>query len=122
PWMKALKQPVQDTFKALGQLASGAGKATLESVLLAWVPIDSRLTMGKQQNTVALIRTLLIGQILLDSKVRIAIDQKMLAKLKSWISEWQALNKQISDTRRSWLYPTAYNPRKSIAKHLRALE
>ncbi|RMW14318.1 hypothetical protein ALO97_00436, partial [Pseudomonas syringae pv. tagetis] len=122
PWMKALKQPVQDTFKALGQLASGAGKATLESVLLAWVPIDSRLTMGKQQNTVALIRTLLIGQILLDSKARIAIDQKMLAKLKTWISEWQVLNKQISATRRSWLYPTAYNPRKSIAKHLRALE
>ncbi|PIO92440.1 hypothetical protein CBI55_18845 [Pseudomonas syringae] len=122
PWMKALKQPVQDTFKALGQLASGAGKATFESILLAWVPIDSRLAVGKQQNIVALIRTLLIGQILLDSKARIAIDHNMLAKLKNWISEWRVLNKQISDIRRSWLYPTAYNPRKSIASHLRALE
>ncbi|MEE1992696.1 hypothetical protein QPL90_14375 [Pseudomonas syringae pv. syringae] len=122
PWMKALKQPVQDTFKALGQLASSAGKATFESILLAWVPIDSRMAVGKQQNIVALIRTLLIGQILLDSKARIAIDHNMLAKLKTWISEWQVLNKQISDTRRSWLYPTAYNPRKSIASHLRALE
>ncbi|MBP1139543.1 hypothetical protein JOE29_001494 [Pseudomonas sp. PvP009] len=122
PWMKALKQPVQDTFKALGQLASNAGKATFESILLAWVPIDSRLAVGKQQNIVVLIRTLLIGQILLDSKARIAIDQKMFTKLKSWISEWRVLNKQISDTRRSWLYPTAYNPRKSIASHLRALE
>ncbi|MBI6787948.1 hypothetical protein YA0059_19825 [Pseudomonas syringae] len=122
PWMKALKQPVQDTFKALGQLASNAGKATFESILLAWVPIDSRLAVGKQQNIVALIRTLLIGQILLDSKARIAIDHTMLAKLKNWISEWRVLNKQISDTRRSWLYPTAYNPRKSIASHLRALE
>ncbi|SOP94832.1 toxin VasX [Pseudomonas syringae] len=122
PWMKALKQPVQDTFKALGQLASSAGKATFESILLAWVPIDSRLAVGKQQNIVALIRTLLIGQILLDSKARVAIDHTMLAKLKNWISEWQVLNKQISDTRRSWLYPTAYNPRKSIASHLRALE
>ncbi|MCF9003947.1 toxin VasX [Pseudomonas syringae] len=122
PWMKALKQPVQDTFKALGQLASGAGKATFESILLAWVPIDSRLAVGKQQNIVALIRTLLIGQILLDSNARIAIDQKMFTKLKSWISEWRVLNKQISDIRRSWLYPTAYNPRKSIASHLRALE
>ncbi|NAQ18018.1 hypothetical protein PscP89CL_28005, partial [Pseudomonas syringae] len=120
--MKALKQPVQDTFKALGQLASSAGKATFESILLAWVPIDSRLAVGKQQNIVALIRTLLIGQILLDSKARIAIDHNMLAKLKTWISEWQVLNKQISDTRRSWLYPTAYNPRKSIASHLRTLE
>ncbi|EGH35964.1 hypothetical protein PSYJA_45706, partial [Pseudomonas syringae pv. japonica str. M301072] len=36
--------------------------ATFESILLAWVPIDSRLAVGKQQNTVALIRTLLIGQ------------------------------------------------------------
>ncbi|WP_412459440.1 hypothetical protein, partial [Pseudomonas coronafaciens] len=36
PWMKSLKQPIQDTFKALGELASGAGKATLESILLAW--------------------------------------------------------------------------------------
>ncbi|MCF5165515.1 hypothetical protein GIW45_15895 [Pseudomonas congelans] len=122
PWMKALKQPVQDTFKALGQLASNAGKATSESILLAWVPIDSRLAVGKQQNIVALIRTLLIGQILLDSNARIAIDQKMFTKLKSWISEWQVINKQISDTRRSWLYPTAYNPRKSIASNLRALE
>ncbi|KWS25789.1 hypothetical protein, partial [Pseudomonas syringae] len=122
PWMKALKQPVQDTFKALGQLASSAGKATFESILLAWVPIDSRMAVGKQQNIVALIRTLLIGQILLDSKARIAIDHNMLAKLKTWVSEWQVLNKQISDTRRSWLYPTAYNPRKSIASHLRALE
>ncbi|POR69172.1 T6SS effector BTH_I2691 family protein [Pseudomonas syringae] len=122
PWMKALKQPVQDTFKALGQLASSAGKATFESILLAWVPIDSRLAVGKQQNIVALIRTLLIGQILLGSTARIAIDHNMLAKLKTWISEWQVLNKQISDTRRSWLYPTAYNPRKSIASHLRALE
>ncbi|MBI6782117.1 T6SS effector BTH_I2691 family protein, partial [Pseudomonas syringae] len=122
PWMKALKQPVQDTFKALGQLASSAGKGTFESILLAWVPIDSRLAVGKQQNIVALIRTLLIGQILLDSKARIAIDHTMLAKLKNWINEWRVLNKQISDTRRSWLYPTAYNPRKSIASHLRALE
>ncbi|MBI6751282.1 hypothetical protein, partial [Pseudomonas syringae] len=122
PWMKALKHPVQDTFKALGQLASNAGKATFESILLAWVPIDSRLAVGKQQNIVALIRTLLIGQILLDSKARIAIDHTMLAKLKNWISEWRVLNKQISDIRRSWLYPTAYNPRKSIASHLRALE
>ncbi|MEX5528679.1 T6SS effector BTH_I2691 family protein [Pseudomonas syringae] len=122
PWMKALKHPVQDTFKALGQLASSAGKATFESILLAWVPIDSRLAVGKQQNIVALIRTLLVGQILLDSKARIAIDHTMLAKLKNWISEWRVLNKQISDIRRSWLYPTAYNPRKSIARHLRALE
>lgn len=122
PWMKALKQPVQDTFKALGQLASGAGKATFESILLTWVPIDSRLAIGKKQNIVALIRTLLIGQILLDSKAAIAIDQQVFTKLKQWIREWQVLNKQISDTRRRWLYPDAYNTRKSTANHLNALK
>ncbi|KKY53413.1 membrane protein, partial [Pseudomonas amygdali pv. tabaci str. ATCC 11528] len=120
PWMKALKQPVQGTFKALGELASGAGKATLESILLAWVPIDSRMALGKQQNIVALLRTLLIGQILLDSKARIAVDQQVFTKLKQWIREWQVLNKQISDTRRRWLYPNAYNTRQSTARNLHA--
>ncbi|WP_117216365.1 hypothetical protein, partial [Pseudomonas coronafaciens] len=120
PWMKSLKQPIQDTFKALGELASGAGKATLESILLAWVPIDSRMALGKQQNIVALIRTLLIGQILLDSPARIAINQQMLIKFKQWVREWQVLNRQINDIRRSWLYPTAYNTRQSTSRNLHA--
>ncbi|MCI3943200.1 membrane protein [Pseudomonas syringae] len=120
PWMKALKQPVQDTFKALGELASGAGKATFESILLAWVPVDSRQALGKQQNIVALIRTLLIGQTLLDSPERVAIDHRMLIKLKQWMREWQLLNKQISDIQRRWLYPDAYNTRQSTARHLQA--
>ncbi|MEQ4312257.1 toxin VasX [Pseudomonas syringae] len=120
PWMKTLKQPIQDTFKALGELASGAGKATLESILLAWVPIDSRMALGKQQNIVALIRTLLIGQILLDSPARIEINQQMLIKLKQWVREWQVLNRQINDIRRSWLYPTAYNTRQSTSRNLHA--
>ncbi|KPW78720.1 putative Membrane protein [Pseudomonas syringae pv. cerasicola] len=120
PWMKALKQPVQGTFKALGELASGAGKTTLESILLAWVPIDSRMALGKQQNIVALLRTLLIGQILLDSTARIAVDQQVFTKLKQWTREWQVLNKQISDTRRRWLYPNAYNTRQSTARNLHA--
>ncbi|WP_017710363.1 toxin VasX [Pseudomonas syringae] len=120
PWMTALKQPVQDTFKALGELASGAGKATFESVLLAWVPIDSRMALGKRQNIVALLRTLLIGQILLDSTARVVIDEQAVTKLKQWVREWQVLNKQISDIRRRWLYPNAYNTRQSTARNLQA--
>ncbi|WP_164663024.1 toxin VasX [Pseudomonas viridiflava] len=120
PWMKALKQPVQDTFKALGELASGAGKARFESVLLAWVPIDSRMALGKQQNIVALLRTLLIGQILLDSTARVAINEQTVTKLKQWVSEWQVLNKQISELVRSWQYPNAYNTRQSTARKLQA--
>ncbi|WP_058975300.1 hypothetical protein, partial [Pseudomonas syringae] len=120
PWMKALKQPVQGTFKALGELASGAGKATFESVLLAWVPIDSRMALGKRQNIVALLRTLLIGQILFDSTARVAINEQAVTKLKQWVREWQVLNKQISDIRRRWLYPNAYNTRQSTARNLQA--
>ncbi|KPX27601.1 toxin VasX [Pseudomonas syringae group genomosp. 3] len=120
PWMKALKQPVQDTFKALGELASGAGKATFESVLLAWVPIDSRMALGKQQNIVALLRTLLIGQILLDSTARVAINEQAVTKLKQWVREWRVLNKQISELVRSWQYPNAYNTRQSTARNLQA--
>ncbi|MDU8428434.1 toxin VasX [Pseudomonas syringae pv. actinidifoliorum] len=120
PWMKALKQPVQGTFRALGELASGAGKATFESVLLAWVPIDSRMALGKRQNIVALLRTLLIGQILFDSTARVAINEQAVTKLKQWVLEWQVLNKQISDIRRRWLYPNAYNTRQSTARNLQA--
>ncbi|ATV17234.1 toxin VasX [Pseudomonas syringae] len=120
PWMKALKQPVQDTFKALGELASGAGKATFESVLLAWVPIDSRMALGKRQNIVALLRTLLIGQILLDSTARVAINEQTVTKLKQWVREWRVLNKQISELVRSWQYPNAYNTRQSTARNLQA--
>ncbi|NAT37412.1 hypothetical protein CU661_07640, partial [Pseudomonas syringae pv. actinidifoliorum] len=120
PWMKALKQPVQDTFKALGELASGAGKATFESVLLAWVPIDSRMALGKRQNIVALLRTLLTGQILLGSTARVAINEQAVTKLKQWVLEWRVLNKQISELVRSWQYPNAYNTRQSTARNLQA--
>ncbi|MDU8339361.1 hypothetical protein RX909_28480, partial [Pseudomonas syringae pv. actinidiae] len=81
---------------------------------------DSRMALGKQQNIVALLRTLLIGQMLLDSKAPIAVDQQVFTKLKQWIRGWQVLNKQISDTRRRWLYPNAYNTRQSTARNLHA--
>ncbi|EPM81730.1 membrane protein, partial [Pseudomonas syringae pv. actinidiae ICMP 19068] len=61
----------------------------------------------------ALLRTLLIGQILLDSTARVVIDEQAVTKLKQWVREWQVLNKQISDIRRRWLYPNAYNTRQS---------
>ncbi|RMV01118.1 hypothetical protein ALP19_05122, partial [Pseudomonas syringae pv. tomato] len=69
---------------------------------------------------VALLRTLLIGQILLDSTARVAINEQTVTKLKQWVSEWQVLNKQISELVRSWQYPNAYNTRQSTARNLQA--
>lgn len=121
-WMKALKAPVQDTFKAMRELASKEGKATAEAILMALIPSDSRIALGKSQNTGALLRNLLIGQVLVNSSDRPAIDAKVAEKLKTWKREWLLLNKQIADTRRQWLYPDRNGQRKSQARALQALE
>ncbi|RMQ50599.1 putative Membrane protein [Pseudomonas cichorii] len=117
-WMKNLKQPVRDTFKALRELAAGAGKAVAENMLLAWVPVDSRLALGKQQNIPALIRSLLIGQILTNMPEQVRIDQQLASRLKQWKREWRLLSSQIADTRHSWLYPLDPRSRRSTARHL----
>ncbi|WP_221033403.1 hypothetical protein [Pseudomonas cichorii] len=116
--MKNLKQPVRDTFKALRELVAGAGKAMAENMLLAWVPVDSRLALGKQQNIPALIRSLLIGQILTNMPEQVRIDQQLASRLKQWKREWRLLSSQITDTRHSWLYPLDPRSRRSTARHL----
>jgi len=121
-WMKALKEPVQNTFKAIRELASKEGKATAEAILMALVPSDSRMAMGKGQNIGALIRNLLIGQVLINSADRPAIDTQVAEKLKAWKREWLQLNKQINDTRKQWLYPDRNGQRKSLARTLQAQE
>ncbi|MBK5375819.1 hypothetical protein JFT81_14375 [Pseudomonas sp. TH43] len=121
-WMKALKQPVQDTFSAVKELAAGKGKNTAEAILLALVPSDSRLAMGKTQNIQILARNLLIGHILTNATDRPAIDEKIGEKLKAWKQEWKVLNKQINDTRRQWLYPDQTGQRKSLARTLQIQE
>ncbi|MBX8569786.1 hypothetical protein K5D36_08865, partial [Pseudomonas cichorii] len=120
PWMKKLKQPVQDTFKALRELASGAGKTIAENMLLAWVPVDSRLALGKGQNLGALIRNFMIGQILINAPERIRLDDQIASRLKQWKREQRLLIKQIDDTRHNWLYPLDPRERRHLARQLQS--
>ncbi|MBX8556538.1 hypothetical protein K5D43_18880, partial [Pseudomonas cichorii] len=119
-WMKKLKQPVQDTFKALRELASGAGKTIAENMLLAWVPVDSRLALGKSQNLGALIRNFMIGQILANAPERIRLDDQIASRLKQWKREQRLLIKQIDDTRHNWLYPLDPRERRHLARQLQS--
>lgn len=121
-WMKSLKEPVQNTFKALRKLASTEGKATAEALLMALIPSDSRLAMGKSPNIGALVRNLLIGQVLTNSTDRPAIDAQVGEKLKAWKRERLLLNKQINDTRKQWLSPYRSSQRNSLARALQAQE
>ncbi|MBX8587525.1 hypothetical protein K5D52_23725, partial [Pseudomonas cichorii] len=120
PWMKKLKQPVQDTFKALRELAGGAGKTIAENMLLAWVPVDSRLALGKGQNLGALIRNFMIGQILINAPERIRLDGQIASRLKQWKREQRLLVKQIDDTRHNWLYPLDPRERRHLARQLQS--
>ncbi|MBX8503136.1 hypothetical protein K5D31_24920, partial [Pseudomonas cichorii] len=119
-WMKKLKQPVQDTFKALRELASGAGKTIAENMLLAWVPVDSRLALGKGQNLGALTRNFMIGQILINAPERIRLDDQIASRLKQWKREQRLLIKQIDDTRHNWLYPLHPRERRHLARQLQS--
>ncbi|RMR56208.1 putative Membrane protein, partial [Pseudomonas cichorii] len=119
-WMKTLKQPVQNTFKALRELASGAGKTIAENMLLAWVPVDSRLALGKSQNLVALIRNFMIGQILANTPEMIRINEQLASQLKQWKREQRHLIKQIDDTRFNWLYPLDPRERRHLARQLQS--
>ncbi|MGF6109061.1 toxin VasX [Pseudomonas frederiksbergensis] len=118
PWMRALKQSTQDTFKNLKDLASKEGKETAEAILLVLIPSDSRLAMGKKQNITVLLRNMLIGQILSNTSDRIAIDKDIAKKLRLWKNEWLVLNKKISELKRQWLYPGRNGTRKDIATTL----
>ncbi|QWU81818.1 T6SS effector BTH_I2691 family protein [Pseudomonas lijiangensis] len=119
-WMKKLKQPVRDTFKALRELAGGAGKTIAENMLLAWVPVDSRLALGKSQNLGALIRNFMIGQILANSPALSRLNEQIASRLKQWKREQRHLVKQIDDTRHNWLYPLAPRERRHLARQLQS--
>lgn len=119
-WMKKLKQPVQDTFKALRELARGAGKTIAETMLLAWVPVDSRLALGRGQNLVALLRNLMIGQLLADTPDLIRLDEQIASRLKQWKREQRLLIKQIDDTRFNWLHPLHPRERRNLARQLQS--
>ncbi|SDA34734.1 hypothetical protein SAMN03159355_05542 [Pseudomonas sp. NFPP10] len=121
-WMRELKQPVKDTFKALRELASKEGKNAAQAILLALIPSDSRLAMGKQPNLVALMRNLLIGHVLINSAERAVIDAEVGKRLRTWKREWLLLNVQLKKISRRWVYPDKYGVRKQLAHSVEALQ
>ncbi|GAB7532891.1 hypothetical protein PS3A_53070 [Pseudomonas sp. 3A(2025)] len=120
PWMKALKQPVQDTFKALRTLASDIGKETAQRMLIAWLPVDSRLAQGKQLNVVALLRTLLIGQILSNSPERLVVDTAIASKLKEWQRQRRVLLQHLDRVQMRWFYPSEPWVRRGLTAEVQA--
>ncbi len=120
-WMKALKQPVQDTFKALRTLASSAADDavhTAQNILIALLPADSQLAHGKQQSLSTLLANLLIGQLLNDSPERLAIDKEIARKLREWKIERLRLERVLQKAQFAWFYPRAPWVRKGLTHHV----
>ncbi|WP_109514277.1 T6SS effector BTH_I2691 family protein [Pseudomonas ovata] len=121
PWMKALKQPVQDGFKALRALVSGAGKQAAEGLVMAFAAADSRLATGKQQSLVALIRNLLINLVITNSPGKPEIDANIGHKVQQWKSTLASLERQLTQLKRQWAYPERPYVRRSRMQALRTM-
>ncbi|GAB7531755.1 hypothetical protein PS3A_41690 [Pseudomonas sp. 3A(2025)] len=122
-WMKALKQPVQDTFKALRSLASSTledARLTAQNMLIAWLPVDSRLAHGPEQNLGALLRNLLIGQIFSNSPIPLAVDNEFARKLSEWKSERLRLSRNLNTVQMRWFYPREPWIRQSLTRDVQA--
>ncbi|MBX8488228.1 hypothetical protein K5D58_25525, partial [Pseudomonas cichorii] len=91
-----------------------------ENMLLAWVPVDSRLALGKSQNLGALIRNFMIGQILANSPALSRLNEQIASRLKQWKREQRLLTKQIDDIRHNWLYPLDPRERRHLARQLQS--
>lgn len=122
-WMNLLKQSVRETFSALSELAAGEGKSLAETILTSWMPMDSRRVRGAHQNLTALLRTMMIGQVLANSPHRLAIDAEIGNRLKTWKLEKRVLDKKLLDLQRNWRYPTTSGPdRRNLSRQLQKLK
>jgi hypothetical protein len=121
-WMNLLKQAVRETFTALTELAAGEGKSIAETILTSWMPMDSQRVKGAHQNLTALLRTIMIGQVLANSPHRLAIDAEIGNRLKTWKLEKRVLDKNFRDLQRNWRYPTTSGPdRRNLSRQLQKL-
>ncbi|RRV05314.1 hypothetical protein EGJ27_19305 [Pseudomonas sp. v388] len=117
-WMKKLTQSARDTYSALRELASGKGRTVAESIVVALIPVDARYSKGKKKDILALFRSFMIGQVLLDSKHKVAIDAKVGAKLKTWKENYILLDHKITKLRNSWVHPRTTYDRKSLSHQI----
>lgn len=121
-WMLLLKQSVRETLSALGEVVVGEGKSIAETILTTWIPVDSRRVSGAHSSLVALVRTLMIGRILIDSPQQLAIETEVSDRLKNWKREQRVLNKRFHDLQRSWQYPSiGGHDRRNVSRQLQKL-
>jgi hypothetical protein len=122
-FMNSLKGSARQTLKTLGELAAGQGKAVAQTLLTAWVPLDSRRVRGKHQSLPALLRSLIIGRVLTGSTERLALDADAGNRLKHWKRELRVLTQQIQDLQSSWQSPSiARHDRRSLSRQLQQLQ
>ncbi|MEG5267240.1 hypothetical protein TRP66_23395, partial [Pseudomonas sp. JDS28PS106] len=122
-FMGSLKQSARNTLKNLSELAAGQGTHVAQTLLTAWVPLDSRRVRGKHQSLPALLRSLIIGRMLTGSTERLAIDADAGNRLKNWKRELRVLTKQIHDLQYNWQYPSiGRQDRRSLSRHLQTLQ
>lgn len=106
-FVQSLKESSRETFQNLGELAAGKGKAIAETIMTAWLPLDSRRVRGQHESLAALLRTLIIGRVLIDSPERLVIDAETGKRVKNWKRELLVIEKHLRDLEYRWLYPSA---------------
>ncbi|WP_295475813.1 T6SS effector BTH_I2691 family protein [uncultured Pseudomonas sp.] len=123
PLMNTLKQPARDTFAALQTLTrsgTDAMAALTEKLLMVFTPIDARLAAGEHQNLPALLRNLLMGQVLINSPNSLKIDRDIAGKLHEWKQERANLHQQLQSLQRRWFITEPSN-RKGLTHELESL-
>ncbi|MEA9995902.1 hypothetical protein QN382_16760 [Pseudomonas sp. 10B1] len=112
PWMKALSEPIQNTFKAMGDLVKGAGKHVLEKTLLALLAADSRLASGKSPHLGALLRNLAIGNFLMGHPNVLKSVPDFAKRLMQWKREMNQLRAGLNGAQYRFTYQRdTYNAR-----------
>ncbi|MEB0077860.1 T6SS effector BTH_I2691 family protein [Pseudomonas sp. CCI3.2] len=112
PWMKALSEPIQNTFKAMGDLVKGAGKHVLEKTLLALLAADSRLASGKSPHLGALLRNLAIGNFLMGHPNVLKSVPDFAKRLMQWKQEMNQLRAGLNGAQYRFTYQRdTYNAR-----------
>ncbi|EJN31002.1 toxin VasX [Pseudomonas sp. GM80] len=122
PWLKELEKSIQDTYENIRTLSIDKGKKTANAIILSLLPSDSRLASGKTQNLAALLRNMLIGQVLTNSPERIVVDAQIKEKIDIWKSEKRNLTKELDDSRKQWKISKRNGGRRGQGRKIKALE
>ncbi|WP_397450586.1 toxin VasX [Pseudomonas sp. NA-150] len=104
PWMLALSDTARQTLKALGEMATGAGKQVVEKTLLALLAVDSRLAYSNSRNLGALLRNTLVGHFLMGHPEHLQHDPDFKKHYHQWKADLQALKNNYNRAMSEWFY------------------